>query len=392
MANKIFIVDAKRSPIGSFGGCFQSVGATDLAATVVKNMLHSHYNSFLKVDEIIMGCVLQAGIGQAPARQVAKKAALADHVVATTINKVCASGMKAVALAAQAIKLGDADVVIAGGMENMSQVPYYSHSTRWGAKYGDQTLVDGLQKDGLSDAYSSTAMGLLAEKCAASYAIDRQQQDQYAITSYQRSKEAWEAGKFQREIVPITVESRKGSIEITQDEEFNKVDLTKVSSLRAAFRKDGTVTAANASTISDGAAALLLMSEEKVLAYGLQPIAEIIAYADAEQEPDWFTTSPSLATEKVLKKAGLQIEDIDYFEFNEAFAVVALVNANLLHIPLAKINVYGGAISLGHPLGCSGARIMVTLASVLKQEKGKYGLAAICNGGGGASAIIIKAC
>lgn len=392
MTKKVFIIDAKRTAIGSFGGGLMSVTATDLGATVVKNLVRNCFNSSVKIDEIIMGSVLQAGLGQAPARQVAKKAELPDNIVASTINKVCASGMKAVSLAAQAIKLGDADVVIAGGMENMSQVPYYSNGTRWGSKYGNQVMLDGIQKDGLSDAYSSDAMGILAEKCASKYEIDRKQQDEYAITSYQRSKTAWEAGKFTTEVVPVTVQTRKGAIDIIQDEEFSQVNFDKVGALKSAFIKDGTVTAANASTISDGAAALLLMSEEKVKEYGLQPLAEVIAYADAEQDPEWFTTTPHLATEKVLKKAGLQLSDIDFFEFNEAFAVVALVNAQLMDIPLNKINVYGGAISLGHPLGCSGARIIVTLTSVLQQEKGKYGLAAICNGGGGASAMIIKSC
>lgn len=392
MTKRVFIVEAKRTAIGSFGGGLMSVGATDLGAKVVKSILQGFENSSLKIDEIIMGSVLQAGIGQAPARQVAKKAALDDSTIATTINKVCASGMKAVSLAAQAIKLGDADVIIAGGMENMSQAPFYSTSTRWGAKYGNQNLLDGIQKDGLSDAYSSDAMGILAEKCASKFAIDRKQQDDYAIRSYQRSKKAWETGKFQNEVIPITVPSRKGAIEVSQDEEFNQINFDKISTLKSAFIKDGTITAANASTISDGAAALLIMSEEKVNEYGLKPIAEIIAYADEEQEPDWFTTTPYLATEKVLKKAGLSKDDIDYFEFNEAFAVVALVNAQLMNIPLEKVNVYGGAISLGHPLGCSGARIIVTLTSILQQEKGTYGLAAICNGGGGASAIILKSC
>jgi len=392
MARKVFIVDAKRTPLGSFGGGLLSIGAIDLAATVVEQLVQSIPVSSLAIDEIVMGCVLQAGLGQAPARQVAKKVGLPDTVVATTVNKVCASGMKAVSMAVQAIKLGDAEAIVAGGMENMSQTPFYSKTTRWGAKYGTQQLIDGIQNDGLADAYCGDAMGLVAEKCASKYAISRQEQDDYAIHSYTRSAQAWGQNKFNAEVVPVTVQSRKGPIEVVRDEEFSQVNFDKLSTLKPAFKPEGTITAANASTISDGAAALLLVSEEKVKEFNLQPIAEVIAYADVEQEPEWFTTTPHLATQKVLQKAGLQLDDIDYFEFNEAFAVVALVNTKLLNIPLEKVNVYGGAISLGHPLGCSGARILVTLTSVLRQEKGRYGLAAICNGGGGASAVIIKTC
>ncbi|SKB41646.1 acetyl-CoA C-acetyltransferase [Sphingobacterium nematocida] len=390
MGRKVFIVAAQRTAIGGFGGGLSGLSASQLGAEVVGAIVRDTGLQGGDVDELLMGNVLQANVGQAPARQVAKKSGLPDNIPATTINKVCASGMKAVALATQAIRLGDADVILAGGMESMSQVPYYAVSTRWGAKYGDQTLVDGLQKDGLSDAYSQDAMGVFAELCADKYEISREQQDAYAISSYKRSQEAWEAGKFENEVVPVTVHTRKGEQVISRDEEFNQVNYDKIPALRPAFKKDGTVTAANASTISDGAAVLMLMSEEKMLELGLIPLAEIIAYADAEQSPEWFTTTPSIATEKVLKKAGLSIDDIDFFEFNEAFSVVALANAKILNLDLNKVNVYGGAVSLGHPLGCSGARILVTLTSVLAQEGGTYGLAAICNGGGGASAMVLK--
>ncbi|MFD2556424.1 thiolase family protein [Sphingobacterium tabacisoli] len=390
MSRRVFIVAAQRTAIGGFGGGLSGLLATDLGAKVVEHILKDIQVDANEVDELLMGNVIQANLGQAPARQVAKKGGLPDHVPATTINKVCASGMKAVALAVQAIRLGDADTVLAGGMESMSQAPYYATSTRWGAKFGDQTLVDGLQKDGLSDAYSQDAMGVFAELCADKYSITREAQDAYAISSYQRSKEAWEAGKFKKEVVPVTIQGRKGDVTVGQDEEFGQVNYDKIPSLRPAFKKDGTVTAANASTISDGAAVLLLMSEEKMQALGLKPLVEVIACADAEQAPEWFTTTPSVATEKVLKKAGLTIADIDFFELNEAFSVVALANAQLLGIDLNKVNIYGGAVSLGHPLGCSGARILVTLSSVLEQEQGTYGIAAICNGGGGASAMILK--
>lgn len=390
MGRKVFIVAAQRTAIGGFGGGLSGLSASQLGAEVVGAIVRDTGLQGGDVDELLMGNVLQANLGQAPARQVAKKSGLPDNIPATTINKVCASGMKAVALATQAIRLGDADVILAGGMENMSQVPYYAVSTRWGAKYGDQALVDGLQKDGLSDAYSQDAMGVFAELCADKYEISREQQDAYAISSYKRSQAAWEAGKFAKEVVPVTVQTRKGEQIVAQDEEFGQVNYDKIPTLRPAFKKDGTVTAANASTISDGAAVLMLMSEEKMLGLGLTPLAEIIAYADAEQSPEWFTTTPSIATEKVLKKAGLSIDEIDFFEFNEAFSVVALANAKILNLDLNKVNVYGGAVSLGHPLGCSGARILVTLTSVLAQEGGTYGLAAICNGGGGASAMVLK--
>lgn len=392
MTKKVFIVAAQRTAIGSFGGGLSTLSATELGAQAVKAVLSQVAVDGKEVDELLMGCVLQADLGQAPARQVLKYAGLPDDIPATTINKVCASGMKAVALGAQAILLGDAHVVLVGGMESMSRVPYYAPTVRWGAKYGHQSLVDGVQKDGLSDAYSQDAMGVFGELCAIKYGINREEQDAYAVSSYTRSLDAWKEGKFDKEVAPIIVSTRKGEVVVKQDEEFTQVNFEKIYTLKPAFQKDGTITAANASTLSDGAAALLLMSGEKMEALGLQPLAEIIAYADAEQEPEWFTTTPSLAVKKVLAKADLELSDIDFFEFNEAFSVVALVNARLLDISLERMNVYGGAVSLGHPLGCSGARILVTLTSVLEQERGQYGLAAICNGGGGASAMIIKRC
>ncbi len=390
MSKRVFIVAAKRTPIGSFGGALSSISAPDLAAHAVRAVMAETAVSTDSIDEIIIGAVLQADLGQAPARQVARLAGLSDQTSATTLNKVCASGMKAIAVAAQSILLGDADIVIAGGMESMSRVPFYANTMRWGARFGAQSLSDGLQRDGLSDAYSNEAMGVFAELCAEKYAISREDQDNYAISSYKRSLDAWQKKKFLKEVQPIAIQTRKGEMTVSRDEEFSQVNFDKIPALKPAFKKDGTVTAANASTISDGAAAVLLMSAEKVSELGLIPLAEIVAYADAEQAPEWFTTTPSVAAEKVLKKAGLTVSDIDYFEFNEAFSVVALANAQILGLSLDKVNIYGGAVSLGHPLGCSGARIIVTLSSILRQEGGAIGLAAICNGGGGASAMIIK--
>lgn len=389
---KVYIVAAKRTAMGSFGGAISSVSATKLGAAAISGALDSLELDHHEVDEVYMGSVLQANLGQAPARQASKFAGLPDHVPATTINKVCASGMKAVSIAAQQILLGDAKVVVAGGMESMSQVPYYDAAARWGAKFGHQQLVDGLLKDGLTDVYSDQAMGNCGELCAEKYELSREDQDEYAIQSYTRSKIAWESGKFAGEVVPVEVKTRKGVEEFSEDEEYKNINFDKVGQLRPSFKADGTITAANASTLSDGAAALVLMSGEKVAELGLTPLAEVVAYADAEQSPEWFTTTPAIATQKVLQKAGLTIDDIDYFEFNEAFSVVALANAKILEISSSKINVYGGAVALGHPLGCSGARILVTLISVLKQENGTLGLAAICNGGGGASAMILKKC
>ncbi len=392
MNKRVFIVAAKRTAMGSFGGALSSISATELGAKAISAVIEESGIDALQIDEVYMGSVLQANLGQAPARQASKFAGLSDHIPATTINKVCASGMKAISIAAQQILLGDAHVVVAGGMESMSQVPYYDVAARWGAKYGDQKLIDGLAKDGLTDVYSNQAMGNCGEVCAEKYSISREDQDEYAIQSYTRSKIAWESGKFTKEVTPVEINSRKGTVVVSEDEEYKQVNFEKLSQLRPSFKPDGTITAANASTLSDGAAAVLLVSEEKMKELGLKPIAEIIAYADAEQAPEWFTTTPAIATQKVLQKAGLTIDDMDYFEFNEAFSVVALANAKLLSLSTNQINVYGGAVALGHPLGCSGARIIVTLSSVLHQENGNYGLAAICNGGGGASAMIIKKC
>ncbi len=390
MSKKVVIVSAVRTPIGSFLGSLSTVPAPKLGATAIKGALDKIGLSPESVDEVIMGNVVQAGVGQAPARQASRFAGLPDSVIATTVNKVCASGMKAVTQAAQAIMAGDADVIVAGGMENMSLIPHYVQM-RTGQKFGPATLIDGLQKDGLTDAYDQNAMGVCADACATEYHITREEQDAFAIQSYERSAQAWEAGKFNNEVVPVAVPQRKGDpIMITKDEEYTNVRLDKIPSLAPAFTKEGTVTAANASTINDGAAALVLMSEEKALALGLKPLAYIKGYADAEQEPKWFTTAPAKALPKALAKAGVSKDDVDFFEFNEAFSVVGLANAKILGLDAAKINVNGGAVSLGHPLGCSGARIIVTLLSVLEQNNAKIGAAAICNGGGGASAIVIE--
>jgi acetyl-CoA C-acetyltransferase len=342
------------------------------------------------VDEVIMGNVIQAGVGQAPARQAALYAGLPNTVITTTVNKVCASGMKAVMQGAQAIMAGDAEIVVAGGMENMSLIPHYVH-LRNGVKFGPTSMVDGMQRDGLQDAYDNNAMGVSADLCATEYKITREQQDAFAIQSYERSAKAWDAGKFNNEVVPVAVPQRRGEpIMVTKDEEFSNVKLDKIPTLSAVFTKEGTVTAANASTINDGAGAVILMSEEKAKAMGLKPLATIVSYADAAQEPKWFTTSPAKALPKALDKAGLKVSDVDFFEFNEAFAVVGLANAQILGLDNDKINVNGGAVSLGHPLGCSGVRIIITLINVLEQNNAKIGAAAICNGGGGASAIVIE--
>ncbi len=390
MNKKVVIVSAVRTPIGSFMGSLSTVTAPQLGATAIKGALNKINLDPNLVDEVIMGNVVQAGVGQAPARQAAIFAGLPNTVVCTTVNKVCASGMKAIMQGAQAIMAGDAEIVVAGGMENMSLIPHYVHM-RNGAKFGPATLLDGMQKDGLTDAYDNNAMGVSADLCASEYKITREEQDAFAIQSYERSAKAWEAGKFDNEIVPVTIPQRKGDpIVFAKDEEYTNVKLDKIPSLNAVFTKDGTVTAANASTINDGAAALILMSEEKANAMGLKPLAYIKSYADAAQEPKWFTTTPAKAIPKALDKAGLSVNDVDFFEFNEAFAVVGLANAKILGLDNNKINVNGGAVSLGHPLGCSGARIVVTLINVLEQNNAKVGAAAICNGGGGASAIVIE--
>ena len=387
---KIVIVSAARTPIGSFMGALSTVAAPQLGATAIKGALDKINLDYAKVDEVIMGNVVQAGVGQAPARQAALLAGLSKEVIATTVNKVCASGMKAIMQGAQAIKAGDAEIVVAGGMENMSMIPHYMH-LRNATKFGPATMIDGLQKDGLVDAYDNNAMGVCADACATEYNFSREDQDAYAIESYTRSANAWDAGKFDDEVVPVAVPQRKGDpIMVTKDEEYTNVKLDKIPSLRGAFSKDGTATAANSSTINDGAAAVVLMSEEKANELGLTILAYITGYADAAQEPNKFTTSPSIALPKALAKAGTVITDVDYFEFNEAFAVVGLANSKILNLDASKVNVNGGAVSLGHPLGCSGARIVVTLLNVLKQNNAKIGAAAICNGGGGASAIVIE--
>ena len=390
MNKKVVIVSAVRTPIGSFMGALSSVPATKLGAAAIKGALNKINLDPKLVDEVLMGNVVQAGNGQAPARQAALYAGLSESVACTTINKVCASGMKAVMQGAQAIIAGDAEIVVAGGMENMSLIPHYVH-LRNGVKFGPTSLVDGMQKDGLTDAYDNNAMGVSADLCATEYNITREAQDNFAIQSYERSAAAWEAGKFDAEIVPVEVPQRRGdAIIVSKDEEFTNVKLDKIPSLAAVFTKEGTVTAANASTINDGAAAMVLMSEEKAQSLGLTPLAYIKSYADAAQEPKWFTTAPAKALPKALDKAGLTVADVDFFEFNEAFAVVGLANAQILGLDNNKINVNGGAVSLGHPLGCSGARIVVTLLNVLQQNNAKIGAAAICNGGGGASAIVIE--
>jgi acetyl-CoA C-acetyltransferase len=390
MSKKVVIVSAVRTPIGSFMGALSTVPATKLGATAIKGALNRINLDPKEVDEVLMGNVVQAGNGQAPARQAALYAGLPETVPCTTVNKVCASGMKAVMQGAQAIANGNADVIVAGGMENMSLIPHYVH-LRNGVKFGPATMVDGLQKDGLTDAYDNNAMGVCADLCANEHNISREEQDRFAIQSYTRSAAAWEAGKFDAEIVPVEVPQRRGdAIIVNKDEEFTNVKLDKIPALSPVFTKEGTVTAANASTINDGAAALVLMSEEKANALGLKPLAYIKSFADAAQEPKWFTTAPAKALPKALDKAGISISDVDYFEFNEAFSVVGLANAKILGLTEDKVNVNGGAVSLGHPLGCSGARIIVTLISVLNQNNAKVGAAAICNGGGGASAIVIE--
>lgn len=388
---EVVIVSAVRTPMGSFGGALKDLSATKLGAIAIKGALQKSGVQPEQVQDVLMGCVIQANLGQAPARQAARFAGLPDSVNCTTVNKVCASGMKAIALAAQSIALGDADIVVAGGMESMSNVPFYVENLRWGNKYGNTTLIDGLAKDGLTDVYDGQAMGNAAELCARECGISREEQDAFAIESYKRSQAAWESGRFAAEVVPVEIPSKKGDpVVVAKDEEPWNVKFDKIPSLRPAFQKDGTVTAANASTMNDGAAALVLMSAEKAKELGLKPIARIASYADAEQAPDWFTTTPSLAVPRAVQKAGLTMNDIDFWELNEAFAVVGIENTKRMKLDPAKVNVHGGAVSLGHPLGASGARIIVTLINVLKANQGKYGAAGICNGGGGASAMVIE--
>ena len=391
MNKEVYIVAAVRTPIGSFGGSLSSVSATALGGIAIKGALEKAGLSKESIDEVIMGSVIQAGLGQAPARQAAKAAGLPDKVICTTINKVCASGMKSIAIAAQNIMLGDADIIIAGGMESMSNVPFYNTTQRWGNKYGDVVLQDGLAKDGLVDVYDKVAMGNFADACALKYNVSREAQDAFAVNSYKKAQMAMDNGWFKDEIIPVEIPQKKGAaLMVDKDEEPLKVNFDKLAQLNPAFSKEGTVTAANASTMNDGAAALVLMSAEKAKELGIQPIAIIKSFADAEQDPKWFTTSPSLALPKALAKASVQINEIDFFEFNEAFSVVGIVNTEILKIDPTKVNVHGGAVALGHPLGCSGARIIVSLIHILKKNKAKKGAAAICNGGGGASAMVIE--
>lgn len=387
---EVYIVSAVRTPIGAFGGGLAEVTATQLGAVAVMAAVERSGINPEDVNEVLMGSVLQGNLGQAPARQAAKFAGLPDHVQCTTINKVCASGMKSVIFAAQSILLGDSDIVVAGGMENMSNTPYYVEKARYGYRYGNGQLLDAIVKDGLTDVYHQNLMGNSAELCAEKYKITREQQDEFAINSYKKSAAAWAAGKFAEEVVPVTVATRKGEVVISEDEEYKNANFEKIPTLKTVFQKNGTVTAGNASKLNDGASAMVLMSKEKADAMGINPLAKIIGYADAEQAPEWFTTTPSLAIPRAVEKAGLKMSDISFFEINEAFSVISLANNQLMNLDPAIVNVNGGAVALGHPLGNSGSRIIVTLIHVLKQNKAKYGVAGICNGGGGASAIVIE--
>lgn len=390
MSKEVYIISAVRTPIGAFMGGLSSIPATQLGSIAIKGALERSGLKAEQIDEVFMGNVLQAGVGQAPARQAALGAGLTNEVPCTTVNKVCASGMKAIMLGAQTILAGDNEIVVAGGMENMSQVPHYLDG-RNGVKFGNINMLDGITKDGLLDVYNKVPMGNCAETCAKEYKITREDQDNFAVTSYTRSAEAWKAGKFNDEVVPVSVPQRKGDpIMVSEDEEYKNVFLDKIPSLRPAFDKDGTVTAANASTLNDGASALILASKEAVEKYGLKPLAKIVGYGDAAQDPEWFTTAPSKAIPVALKRANLEIKDVDFWELNQAFAVVGIANTKILGLDPAKVDVNGGAVALGHPLGNSGSRIIVTLINVLKQNGGKIGGAGICNGGGGASAMIIE--
>jgi acetyl-CoA C-acetyltransferase len=390
MNKEVVIVSAARTPIGSFMGALSTIPAPQLGATAIKGALNKINLNPALVDEVLMGQVIQAGAGQAPARQAAIYAGIPNTVPCTTVNKVCASGMKAVMQAAQSIANGDAHIIVAGGMENMSLIPHYLYA-RTGTKFGPTSLIDGMQKDGLVDAYDQNAMGVCADACATEYNFTREDQDAFAIQSYNRSAAAWDAGKFDNEVVPVEVPQRRGEpVIVSKDEEFTNVKLDKIPQLRPAFTKDGTVTAANASTINDGAGAMILMSKEKAQELGLKPLATIKSFADAAHQPEWFTTAPAKALPKALNKAGIKLQDVDFFEFNEAFSVVGLANMKILGLNDENVNVNGGAVSLGHPLGCSGVRIIITLLNVLQQNNAKIGAAAICNGGGGASAIIIE--
>ncbi|HEY9176974.1 MAG TPA: acetyl-CoA C-acyltransferase [Flavipsychrobacter sp.] len=388
---EVYIISAVRTPLGSWGGSLKDFSATQLGSFAIKGAIEKAGVAPSEINEVLMGCVMQANLGQAPARQAAKFAGVPDNVPCTTVNKVCASGMKAVMQGAQSIMLGDADVVVAGGMESMSNVPFYSPNMRWGNKYGNVTMIDGLSKDGLTDVYHNYPMGNAAELCASECNISRESQDEFAIESYKRSQASVNGGKFENEIIPVEIPQRKGDpILFSKDEEPFNVKFDKIPALNSAFVKGGSVTAANASTMNDGAAALVLMSKEKAEALSLKPIAKIKAYADAEQAPEWFTTTPSLAVPRAVEKAGLKMEDIAYYELNEAFSVVGLVNMQKMNLKPEQVNVNGGAVSLGHPLGASGARILVTLINVLHQNNAQYGAAGICNGGGGASAVVLE--
>ena len=388
---EVVIVSAVRTPIGSFGGAISTVSATKLGAAAIQGAIKKVKIENNIIDEVFMGNVLQANLGQAPARQAAIFAGIAENVPCTTVNKVCASGMKSIMLAAQTIMCGDNNVVIAGGMENMSSVPHYFQQGRTGQKLGDMKLIDGMVKDGLTDVYSRTHMGLCAETCAKEMKISREEQDTFAIDSYNKSAKSWQEKRFSEEIIPVEVPQRRGdAIIVSEDEEYKNVKMEKIPNLRPVFDKEGTITAANASTLNDGASALVLMSAEKAKELNIKPLAKIISYADAAQEPEWFTTAPAKALPIALSKAGISKNDVDYFELNEAFSVVGLANIKMLDINADKVNVNGGAVSLGHPLGNSGSRIIVTLLNVLQQNNGKIGAAGICNGGGGASAIVIK--
>lgn len=388
---EVYIVSAVRTPMGSWGGSLKDFSATKLGAIAIKGALDRIKLNPDEVNEVLMGCVIQANLGQAPARQASKFAGIPDHVPCTTVNKVCASGMKAISMGVQSILVGDNDIVVAGGMESMSNVPFYNPTQRWGNKYGDVSMIDGISKDGLTDVYHNYPMGNAGEQTAKEYNITREQQDAFAIESYQRSQAAWEAGRMDVEIVPVEIPQRGGEPKLfAKDEEPWNVKFDKIPSLRPAFIKDGTITAANASTMNDGAAAVILMSKEKADALGIKPLAKIIGYADAEQAPEWFTTTPSVVIPKAVAKAGLTMDQIDYFEINEAFAVVSLVNMQKMNLNSDKVNVNGGAVSLGHPLGASGARIVGALVNILHQNNAKYGVAGICNGGGGGSAVVVE--
>jgi len=387
---EVVIVSAVRTPMGSFGGSLSTMPATRLGAIAIKGAIEKINLNPKEINEVYMGNVLQANLGQAPARQAAVFAGIDENVPCTTVNKVCASGMKSISLAAQSIKCGDADVVVAGGMENMSMVPHY-YTARNSVKLGDVKVLDGMVKDGLTDVYNKVHMGVCADQCADEHNITRQDQDNFAVNSYKKSADAWASGKFSEEIIPVSVPQRRGDdIIIQEDEEYKNVKLEKIPNLKAVFNKEGTVTAANASTLNDGASALILMSKDKAIELGIKPIAKITSYADAAQEPKWFTTAPAKAVPLALRKANLEVDDIDFWELNEAFSVVGIVNTKLLGLNPEKVDVNGGAVALGHPLGSSGSRIIVTLINVLKQNNGKYGAAGICNGGGGASAMVIE--